>query len=87
MLRPGLSTLLVRAATRPATVLQVTAYFSISRVAAVNAEQPNTQREQLEYDLCIVGAGPAGLSAAIRFKQVRCILRSPMEHVVSCKLT
>lgn len=27
-------------------------------------------REALHYDLCIVGAGPAGLSAGIRFKQV-----------------
>eukprot|EP00775_Hariotina_reticulata_P005691 gene5691-5929_t len=27
-------------------------------------------REQMNYDVCIVGAGPAGLSAAIRFKQL-----------------
>lgn len=29
-------------------------------------------REKMEYDVLIVGAGPAGLSAAIKIKQVRC---------------
>jgi ribulose 1,5-bisphosphate synthetase/thiazole synthase len=28
------------------------------------------ERDQLDYDVCIVGAGPAGLSAAIRLKQL-----------------
>ncbi len=28
------------------------------------------QRESMEFDIVIVGAGPAGLSAAIRFKQI-----------------
>lgn len=27
-------------------------------------------RDQLDYDVCIIGAGPAGLSAAIRLKQL-----------------
>lgn len=32
--------------------------------------QPLPEREGMDYDVVIVGAGPAGLSAAIRIKQV-----------------
>lgn len=43
----------------------------LSATAAVQSEQEQQQpREQMKFDLLIVGAGPAGLSAAIRFKQV-----------------
>lgn len=30
----------------------------------------HSQRESMEFDIVIVGAGPAGLSAAIRLKQI-----------------
>lgn len=39
-----------------------------SAAAAEPAERD--PRERMEFDVCIVGAGPAGLSAAIRIKQV-----------------
>ena len=40
--------------------------------------EPIPERESMEFDVVIVGAGPAGLSAAIKLKQ----LNSDLEVVV-----
>ena len=72
--------LLIAAARRKAASSPWQCPCSAARLVhtASSAEQP-PPREQLHYDACIVGAGPAGLAAAIRLKQVCCL------HLYVCR--
>lgn len=55
----------------PAAALRaLSSSCAATAAAAAEASAAMPAREQMRYDVCIVGAGPAGLSAAIRFKQL-----------------
>ena len=55
---------------RVSPIVQKAALQQIWPLCSGRTFSSDVQREQMQYDVCIVGAGPAGLAAAIRLKQV-----------------
>ena len=58
-----------RTATRPLTIATRLLHFS-SRRFSEPFNPATVERAEDEVDVCIVGGGPAGISAAIRLKQL-----------------
>lgn len=51
-------------------VLSRASFHSAAVVSSAQPEAAVEPREALQYDVAIIGAGPAGLAAAIRLKQL-----------------
>jgi NADPH-dependent 2,4-dienoyl-CoA reductase/sulfur reductase-like enzyme len=66
-----ISSLAAKAARGRLPTLHKAALQSIWPFCMNRAFSSRMEREQMHYDVCIVGAGPAGLAAAIRLKQVK----------------
>ena len=77
MMRPWLSTLARprAAATNLEQLLQRARHLAAAGDPRALSSDAAPTRERMHYDVCIVGAGPAGLAAAIKLKQVSAAAR------------